>query len=52
MIELRHIVCPRCQTINRVLDARLAEAVSIWRSSRSFSVETIVCGVSYKSEKK
>jgi thioredoxin 2 len=25
MRELRHIVCPRCQTINRVPDARLAE---------------------------
>ena len=25
MRELRHIVCPRCQTINRVLHARLAE---------------------------
>ena len=25
MRELRHIVCPRCQTINRVPDARQAE---------------------------
>ena len=35
-----------------VCPGRKTSTVSILRSSRGISVETIVCGVSYKSEKK